>query len=305
MKKVLLFLLMSAFIINPACSVYEKAGLLVLPEEAAAGGAEELAEDREVILHPTNGVINTGSFINLAALRPKLPPVPAADSEKIKGLVISHHTVAAELCAAAIAPLAKQKPPAVILLGPNHYNFGPPAAATLYDWQYGENKFYTDQAAVKRLAKANLASIDNRPFAYEHSTGMLAPLIGEYVPEARIIPVIFHHGYPVEKILAILDCLTPEIEAGAVIVASIDFSHYLTMLEAEEKDRQTEAYLTNRDIDIISNLDSTYIDSPTVMAALMKYFAEDELEITANTNSGRLLKNADIVCTSYFMLRFY
>ncbi|MCL1808146.1 MAG: AmmeMemoRadiSam system protein B [Clostridiales bacterium] len=222
----------------------------------------------------------------------------------IRGVVVPHHAAAAALSAYLISRLAESQPPAVIILAPNHYNTGAEAITAASDFMCHSKRVSAGTEAAERLGRAGLVSISDEPFKREHSIGMLLPIIAWYLPDAEVIPVIFHHGADEGRILAVLHALSPEIEAGAVVVASIDFSHYLTWAEAVEKDRETRGYLENGDAAAISKLDSSYVDSPTVMAAMLMHFGTEGMEIVANTNSGILMNNPVSPCTSYFAIQF-
>jgi len=228
----------------------------------------------------------------------------SVNTNPVKGIVAPHHAAAAALSAECISKLVENEPPCIIILAPNHYNTGSPAISTTGSFTCYGRSIPTDQEAIKRLYSMGLVSISDVTFEKEHSVGMLVPIIAWYLPEAKVIPVIFHHGFSVQGILDIIDALRPEIDEGAAIVASIDFSHYLTMSQAEEKDREMRGYLLNGEAGVISGLDSGYIDSPTIMAAMLSYFGTENMEIIANTNSGRLMQNPISPCTSYFTIQF-
>jgi len=228
----------------------------------------------------------------------------AAPERGIKALVTPHHAAAAALAAESISRLAENPPPVVIILGPNHYNTGDGATGTTRDFVYHGKRIAVETEAVSRLAGSGLIGLNDAPFEREHSVGMLLPIIEWYLPETKIIPIIFHHRYDVQKILDIIEALELETEAGAVIIASIDFSHYLTSDEAAGKDLKMREYLENGDALAIAELDASFIDSPTIMAALLLRFGIENMEIIANTNSGILMQNPVSPCTSYFTIQF-
>ena len=266
-------------------------------EQAKAIDARPFLSERELLRSVSE---ETWTAMGLSG-----PAGPAGGGEKpINGIVVPHHTAAAALSAELISRLAESRPPTVIILAPNHYNVGAAASGTACDFLCYGKRIPADKAAIERLRDAGLISIDDAPFDREHSVGELMPIIAWYLPDVEVIPVIFHHGYDEQKILDVIEALKPEIDAGAVIMASIDFSHYLPMAQAEEKDREMMAYLENGDADIIAGLDSGYIDSPTIMAAMLLYFGTDSMEIVENTNSGALMQNPVSPCTSYFTIEF-
>ena len=222
----------------------------------------------------------------------------------ISALVVPHHAAAAALTAEAVSRLAESQPPSVIILAPNHYNEGPAASSTTLDFICYESRLTSDEAAIGRLAAKGMIIRDDRLFTREHSVGVLLPILSWYLPETKIITVIFHHDCNEQKILSIIEALKPERDAGAVIIASIDFSHYLTRDEAIEKDLEMREYLENGDAETIARLDASYIDAPAIMTALLRFFGTEGMEIIANTNSGILMQNSVAPCTSYFTIQF-
>jgi len=223
---------------------------------------------------------------------------------EIRALVTPHHAAAVALAAEAIGRLAENPPPAVIILGPNHYNTGEGATGTTSDFVYHGDRISVEAAALSRLAAKGLISLNDAPFEQEHSVGMLLPVIRWYLPEAKVIPIIFHHGYEAQKIIDIIKELEPETDGGAVIIASIDFSHHLDRDRAAERDIKMREYLENGDAATIAGLDSSFVDSPTIMSALLLHFGTEGMEIIANTNSGVLMENPSSDCTSYFTIQF-
>jgi len=303
MKKQLIFVLMICVIVMTACSQErgreqiseDERGAAALPAAAprAAIDARPFLSEEELRRSLSEGSGNTGQESLLDA-----------EQEPVKALVVPHHTVAASLTAECVSRLTTQQPPAIIILAPNHYNVGSAAIGSASDFQCYGRKISTDAGALMRLADAGLISVNAQPFAREHSVGMLLPIIAWYLPDTKVIPIIFHHRYDSDQIAGIIRALKPEIDEGAVIIASIDFSHYLPMEEAEEKDQEMREYLMKGDLTTISKLDSSYIDSPTIMAALLSCFGTENMRIIANTNSGRIMRNPVSPCTSYFTIQF-
>jgi len=256
--------------------------------------------------------VDTSRFLSPAALQQKTPagPIQAVDlPDKIQALVVPHHGLAAEMAAEAIAlwGQAETKPTAVIILGPNHVNKGPQAATTNRGWQTSEGTVDGQQEIIESLLDKGLVKEADELFDTEHSIGVLMPWLAKYLPGTPVVPLIFHYRYPENELETLLAALKPWLDNGAVILMSIDFSHGLTMEEAEKKDRQMTQFLLENNDQKIKALDSTYLDGPTLLSALMKYYTEQGQKnpyILSNTNAGRLMKNSRCVVTSYFTLAF-
>lgn len=256
--------------------------------------------------------IDTERFLPAGAMQQKLPSgYSLADTmpAEIQTLVVPHHGVAAEMAAEAISlwAQAKTKPTAVILLGPNHENAGPPAATTRIGWETAAGSVDSHPEILRSLIDQGLVKEDDGVFENEHSIGALMPWLAKYLPGTPVVPLIFHYRYPTEDLAALFSVLQPWLDGGAVILVSIDFSHGLSMEGAEAKDRQTREYLLANDWKTIAGLDSTHLDAPTLLAAVMAYSAAQGQGgpcILSNTNAGRLMKNSRSEVTSYFTLAF-
>ncbi len=257
-------------------------------------------------------VINTSTFLSQEELQRRLPVdnetlSQTASQKNIRALVIPHHTLAANLAAQGIRTLVKQNPSVIVLIGPNHKNIGPKAATTKAVWDAGQGTLQTDTVAVDELLKQNLAEQDDNLFKTEHSIGALIPIIAHYLPKTKVIPIVYYYRYDQETILQTLKQLIKSLPDDAVIIASIDFSHGLTLQKAQEKDQVTAERLKDWDEKAIADADNTYLDSPTILAALMQYLREtdsQDLKIIANTNSGKIMQDSQMICTSYFVLKY-
>ena len=229
--------------------------------------------------------------------------------EQIKALVVPHHVVAAGLTAQAIALLTQLevKPTAVIVIGPNHSNSEAAAATTRLGWQTVSGNAEAEQTMITALLQQGLIKENDALFQKEHSIAAIIPWIVEYLPGTPVVPIIFHYQYPLKDLQSIMAVLDPWLQQGAVLVASIDFAHGLARAPAERNDKVTRAAIQNGDSKKIAHLDSKYLDAPTLLAALLDYFADQQQlppYILANTNSGDLLQNSQGEVTSYFTIAF-
>jgi len=105
----------------------------------------------------------------------------------------------------------------------------------------------------------------------------------------------------------IAQCLSNYVDKGAVVIASVDFSHYLSREKAEQKDQETIKAMKERDFDKLLSFGNDHLDSPASLVTLfftMERQGITEFEILAHTNSGILLGNDLIETTSYITLVF-
>lgn len=222
--------------------------------------------------------------------------------------VVPHHLVAGCLIAGALEDLAgRQAPGLVVIVGPNHLNLGGKIITGYDGWQTPEGIVQTDHAAVRFMLENGLAVRDEEILAREHSVGALVPLIRHYLPGSRIVPVILHHDVGLQEIDKLLNGLSPLLDEKAVLISSVDFSHYLTRSEAQNKDRETLIYMKNYDYNTLFALGNDYLDSPSALAASLRLAEKlgiKEFTVLDNTNSGIILQNDAIPTTSYYTLMF-
>lgn len=234
------------------------------------------------------------------------------NQKELKGIVLAgvvpHHLVAGNLITDFLSALALQNPELLVIVGPNHFNLGGRIITGFADWQTPEGLVKTEGSIVQILLKKEMAVQDEQVLRNEHSIGSLMPLIKHYLPQAQVVPLIFHHDVTLEevdKLLAVIDPLLAE--ANSVLLASVDFSHYLTRKEAEEKDSFTLKVMNNFDYPTLFHLGNDYLDSPVSLATVIRYAERKdvhEFQLLANTNSGVILQNEVIETTSYFTILF-
>jgi AmmeMemoRadiSam system protein B len=221
--------------------------------------------------------------------------------------VVPHHLVAGHLIADFFAGLSEQNPELIIIAGPNHENRGGKVITGFYDWQTPDGTVNTDQRVVEGLLDKHLAVQDETVLAGEHSIGSLVPFIKHYLPQAKIVPLIMHHGATLIEVDKLLTGLKPYLNEKTVLVASVDFSHYLTRREAEAKDSQTLIHMQNFDYGALFLLGDDHLDSPASLALAFR-LAENrgitEFQVLDHTNSGIIMNNDLMETTSYFTLVF-
>lgn len=226
----------------------------------------------------------------------------------VLGGAVPHHLVAGRLIKDFMEVLSKQEPELIILVGPNHYNLGGKIITGLYAWQTPEGPVRADEQLVNMLLDENIAVRDEEVLAKEHSIGNLMPFIRHFSPQARVVPLIFHHDVSLAEVDSLLDLLVSFLdERQGVIVASVDFSHYLTRVQAQEKDSFTLEVMRNFDYPTLFHLGNDHLDSPASLAAAFRYAERKgirKFQVLANTNSGVILKNDLEETTSYFTLVF-
>jgi len=269
--------------------------------------AEEPAE-RKTVLQPMhkNIFVKGEDLVRCFAQQENEQPIEVKAA--VRGGVVPHHLLAGRLTARFMEALALQRPGMVVLAGPNHRNLGARVITGFYDWETPEGVVRTDPQAVKALVGAGAAVRDEGILSEEHSVGAVIPFIGHYLPEARVVPLILHRDASLKEVDLILEAIQAYLDQGAVLVASVDFSHYLTSQEAEQKDKITLKAMRDFDYSKLYSLGNDHLDSPACLALVLRAAEKRgirQFQILDHTNSGILLKNLLMPTTSYFTLLLY
>lgn len=227
----------------------------------------------------------------------------------ISGGIIPHDLFPRFITADFFHRLAKQRPKTIILLGPNHYERGEyPVLSSLYGWETPFGVVQPNTQLINILRDTDVLHIDEQVLPNDHSVAGSMPYIAYYLPETTVIPILVS-GFMTEhesKLLA--DALISHLSHDTIIVAAVDFSHYLTNKQAQEKDKVTLDLLKNLRYKRLFFLNNDYVDSPPSLAVLlmtMQSLHANHVSLLHHTNSGELQRKDFIETTSYISLVYF
>ena len=233
-------------------------------------------------------------------------------SDNVRAGIIPHDITQGQMIAHFFEQISDQKPTRIFLLGPNHHEVGvSKLLTTTAEWQTEFGKVYTDDNIINSLLANRLFSENSEIIENEHSVSAIVPYISYYIPEAVVIPIIFKADIKQFEIDEVIKMLDTYIDDNSVIVAAVDFSHYLTKDQATTNDEITRRYLEDLDYQSVINLGrnfNDYLDSPPVIGLLLKWLDNkgyNSNQIINHTNSADATMNPDILTTSYFEILFY
>jgi len=228
----------------------------------------------------------------------------------IMGGIVPHHLLARRLIADFFRTLAVDPPQTVIVAGPNHKLEGiSKIQFSSADWGTPFGILEADTRITARLAEEYGAAHNDDLFENEHSVSSLVPYIKYFLPEAKIVPVLLHGSLSPEEARKLGSLLGGIISdnPGTVMIASIDFSHYLSAPEADEMDMITWKAVSSWDLDSISRMGNDNLDSVPSMTALMTAMdavSAKDIRMKGHNNSSRITKSGYDYTTSYFTMFF-
>jgi AmmeMemoRadiSam system protein B len=218
----------------------------------------------------------------------------------IRAGTISHHLFIRDLIARYFTGLARRvHPGTIILIGPNHHARGhSPIAISAIRWRTPFGFVEPDTARIRKISGTGLACVEEEPFVNEHSIGALVPFIRRTFPGTLILPIIYKKTAERRDCAELGRVLAGMIDS-AIVLASLDFSHYRTCSEAEKEDIASLGVLLSL---ATERIDEAFVDSRPAFLTLLslsRTIGAARVEVVDHTNSGILSHNRRVGCTSY------
>lgn len=233
-----------------------------------------------------------------------LEPQATGDKRTAKGVIVPHHYVASGFITEGFELLAARRPSTVVVIGPNHNEVGESVIQTSdYAWATPFGTVLPDVEALAAFKAGGLVRADEVTAAQEHSVGGMMPYVAKFLPGAKVVPLMlkrFPSEQEADDLVARLTALARRDDVA--VVASVDFSHYLTAMQADARDEETLRTMRERDYETMLTFTNDNIDSPISIAVFLR--AMDALGIgnyrlLRHDNSARLLNDPIASTTSY------
>jgi AmmeMemoRadiSam system protein B len=159
---------------------------------------------------------------SLLTLKPRAVVVPHA------GYIYSAFTANI-----AMRLLANSRPRRVVIIGPSHRVYLKGSSVSDYDqFETPLGNVEIDKALVSELKeKFGLTFVPDAH--HEHSTEVQVPFIKYYMPEAKVVEIVYGDEDPA-RLAKVIDYLLDDPETAVVI--STDLSHYYDILKAKQLD---------------------------------------------------------------------
>lgn len=234
---------------------------------------------------------------------------PSGSSVDVRGVIVPHHAPLTTLIDETLHQVSKEKKPkVVILIGPNHEDAGlGPALTRVTNWSLASGQISIDQELTQEFVHEGLALVDEKVFPREHSMYTVLPVIQKYFPEAKVVTIILSSKHDKNRSKRLGEKIGSLLGSDTLLIASIDFSHYLSSDIAPLKDEETLHLITTRDYDKIERTLTDHFDSaPSLMTFLraVDVGGRSEGELVHHTNSGLFAGEPIQSSTSYMTFIF-
>jgi AmmeMemoRadiSam system protein B len=232
------------------------------------------------------------------------------DIGTIHGCIVPHHLVAKDLIHEVFQNVQKNNYKTVVLIGPDHESTNKGKIfTTLSDWQTPRGILETDSKLTKELLKYDFVIEDDDKITMEHSTSSIIPFINHYLKNIKIVTLVLTKQVKLEDVEILTDELYKNINLHETLfIASVDFSHYLNLEDAQKKDLISMEAIKNKDINKLMSFTNDNLDSPISVVTLLKIMDKlgaAEGAILNHSNSELILKKKIEETTSYITYLFY
>lgn len=201
--------------------------------------------------------------------------------QPIKIAVLPHHNILLpefnqwyqQLASSRSAPVTT-----IILISPNHFQ------------PYQKQVITDDEDVLKN----------------EHGVQLHVPYLKQYFPQAKVMPFLVTRNLPSNAVEELKQFVASSLaDPTTLVVASVDFSHYLPTAQASLNDQQINTMVGLGQSQAILGLGDEYLDCPVCLYLVLEGAKEYSLqgpELIFHSNSAEYLQLGDQApTTSYFV----
>jgi poly-gamma-glutamate synthesis protein (capsule biosynthesis protein) len=240
--------------------------------------------------------------------KPKKITIPQNESFIAAG-VVPHHLLAKEIIEEFFNYISsKNRPETILIFSPDHFKAGSILGDSFITLDPQTKEFYgmkIDSSLIKSLSSENNLVFSNSSVHLDHGITNLLPFIKKYFPESKIVPIIISWNLSQEKLDQFTNSLNSLSSKNTLVIASVDFSHYLPSPVAKFHDVKSIRTLINFQKEDFKNLE---VDSWQALY-IARFFArlrnKEFPKIIKYANSSDFLNGNEVKeTTSYFSVVF-
>jgi AmmeMemoRadiSam system protein B len=234
------------------------------------------------------------------------------DVASIASGVVPHHLLAKEIIEDFFNSLARQSqhPDTIILLCPDHFNCSALQNVKSFisiDWKSNDvklNGISINCELLKKLSLTNKIEPNQNTVLAEFGITNLLPFIKNYLPEAKIVPILIPTNISREEVKKLTETIHQIATEKTIIIASVDFSHYLPPEAAIFHDAKSVRVLLNCEEEHFENIEVDSWQSLYAVRLFAKLCESEKPLIIAHKNSVDFLPYDLNSTTSYFSVIF-
>lgn len=235
----------------------------------------------------------------------------SGNKQDIVSGVVPHHLLAEEIVEDFFSYISsREKPKTIVILSPDHFQSGILMESNTFitiglegdDEEFNNLKVNTLLSG--KLFKENEMALNNSAVIVEHGVTVLLPYIRKYFPEINILPILIPADITKEQIEQLVKTIDENTLLDTIVVASVDFSHYLPPRAADFHDTKSIRVLLNFEEENFKNIEVDCWQALYAARLFAKLQQKEAPHIIAHKNSVDFLNLEFEETTSYFSVVF-
>jgi len=226
--------------------------------------------------------------------------------------VVPHHLLAKEIMVGFFSFIAREEqlPDTIILLSPDHFHSAALERGNSFisvNWESDDVEL-GDVAVDRELLTKIATKIRIRPnqgaVLSEFGLMNLLPLIKEYLPEVKIVPILIPADISREEVAQLVNTINQVASLQTIMIASVDFSHYLPFRATSFHDVKSIRVLLNGEEEHFENIEVDSWQSLYAVRLFARLRKKEKPVVIAHKNSVDFLSLSPNETTSYFSVVF-
>ncbi len=239
------------------------------------------------------------------ALYDAKPQIPLLQTDVVGGIV-PHHLLAGKYIATFFETIKRQKPSTVVIIGPDHFGRGRgKISTTMRDWKTPFDEVQTNIELLERVRQYAAVTVDEEVIKEEHSIYGIIPFIARTLPKTQVITFALRGDMTSEENQELARVLVDMLPKDAVVVASIDFSHYQRVEVADFHDELSHAVIQSFDYDRLKKLEIDSVPSLETLLRYLEFRGAQKIAASFSDNSERIIGTRDVLETTSYFIPFF
>ncbi|MDD5014326.1 MAG: AmmeMemoRadiSam system protein B [Atribacterota bacterium] len=242
---------------------------------------------------------------------PVTSTVASIDKLNVVSGVVPHHLLAKEIIEDFFSYISsREKPETIVILSPDHFQSGILRESNSFitittgSKEKEFNDLKIDTLLWGKLVKENKMTFNSSAVIADHGITTLLPYIKKYFPETNILPILIPTEITKEQVEQLVKTIDKNTLLDTIIVASVDFSHYLPPQAANFHDVKSIRVLLNFEEDNFKNIEVDCWQALYAARLFAKLRQKEVPRIIAHKNSIDFLNLELEETTSYFSVVF-
>lgn len=220
--------------------------------------------------------------------------------------IVPHHGLVSPIMAAWFSALGDQPAPGtIVLIGPDHHNAGAGYITTaITDWRTPDGAVQIDQRVVADLVGSGNAILDPQLIRYEHGVYTVIPFAHRVWPKAKIVTLAIKGDLRSDHLDRLANELDLLLGENDLVLATVDFSHYVTAIDALKNDQVSLEVIARGDVEGALRIP---VDSPPAISLVLRYAKLRQLtyQQLVHTTSAQFTGQLDAQSTTSYLSAYF